>query len=128
MSLTPTEYFARNCWVGASFIRRVEAELRHEIGVDRIMWGSDFPHTEGSYPYTTEALRYSLWDATERELRMMLAQNAAHVYGFDLDALAPIAERVGPTPDAVAQPLTIDDVPSDATCNAFDADAVVRAW
>jgi predicted TIM-barrel fold metal-dependent hydrolase len=128
MSLTPSEYFQRNCWVGASFIRRVEAELRHEIGVDRIMWGSDFPHTEGSYPYTTEALRYSLWDAPESELRMMLAGNAAHVYGFDLDVLAPIADRIGPTPEAVAQPLTIDDVPADATCNAFDADAVVRAW
>jgi predicted TIM-barrel fold metal-dependent hydrolase len=128
MSLTPSEYFQRNCWVGASFIRRVEAELRHEIGVDRIMWGSDFPHTEGSYPYTTEALRYSLWDAPESEMRMMLADNAAHVYGFDLDALAPIAARIGPTPGAVAVPLTIDDVPTDATCNAFDPDAVVRAW
>ena len=63
LSLTPTEYFQRNCWVGASFIRPVEAALRHDIGVDRIMWGSDFPHDEGSYPYTTEALRYSLADA-----------------------------------------------------------------
>jgi len=92
------------------------------------MWGSDFPHTEGSYPYTTEALRYSLWDAPESELRSMLAANAADVYGFDLDALTPIGDRIGPTVGEVAVPLTIDDVPADATCNAFDADAVVRAW
>jgi len=128
LSLTPTEYFHRNCWVGASFIRPVEAALKHDIGIDRIMWGSDFPHTEGSYPYTTEALRYSLADATEAEMRMMLAENAALVYGFDLDVLTPIGDRIGPLVTEVAQPLPHAEVPSDATCNAFDPDAVVRAW
>ena len=56
MSLTPSEYFQRNFWVGASFLRPSESALRYEVGVDRIMWGADYPHSEGSYPYTTEAL------------------------------------------------------------------------
>ena len=47
MSLTPTEYFQRNFWVGASFLRPSESVLRYEIGVDRIMWGADYPHSEG---------------------------------------------------------------------------------
>jgi len=31
--------------------------LRYDVGIDRIMWGADYPHSEGSYPHTTEALR-----------------------------------------------------------------------
>jgi predicted TIM-barrel fold metal-dependent hydrolase len=42
MSLTPTEYFQRNFWVGASFLRPSESPLRYEIGVDRLMWGADY--------------------------------------------------------------------------------------
>ena len=36
MSMTPSEYFARNVWVGASFLRATESAVRHEVGVDRI--------------------------------------------------------------------------------------------
>ena len=52
MSMTPSEYFARNFSVGASFLRASESAVRHEVGVERIMWGSDYPHSEGSYPYS----------------------------------------------------------------------------
>jgi hypothetical protein len=47
------------------------------------------------------------------------------VYGFDLDALAPIAARIGPTVDEVARPL--DAVPADASSTAFEPDPI-RAW
>jgi predicted TIM-barrel fold metal-dependent hydrolase len=126
LSLTPSEYFARNCWVGASFLRPVESALRHDVGVDRIMWGSDYPHSEGSYPYSREALRAAFAGAPEPEIRAMLAGNAARVYGFDLDALDTVAARVGPTVAEVAQPLA--ELPADSTCNAFDPDAIVRTW
>jgi predicted TIM-barrel fold metal-dependent hydrolase len=126
LSLTPSEYFRRNCWVGASFLRPVEAELRHEVGVDRIMWGSDYPHLEGSYPHSREALRASFARAPETEVRAMLGTTAARVYGFDLDVLDPIAARVGPTVDEITEPL--DAFPEDSTCNAFDRDAIVRTW
>jgi hypothetical protein len=33
----------------------------------------------------------------------MLGLNAAEVYGFDLDALRPIAARIGPSPDSLGQ-------------------------
>ena len=128
MQYTPSEYFARNCYVGASFIRPIEATLRHDVGVDRIMWGSDFPHSEGSFPYTTEALRASLSSASEAEMRKMLSDTAAEVYDFDLVALQEIADRVGPTPSEVSVAFPPSQYPSDSTCNAFDPDAVVRAW
>ena len=90
------EYFQRNCWIGASFLRPIESALRHDVGVDRIMWGSDYPHSEGSYPYSREALRAAFADAPEAEVRTMCADAAAGVYGFDLDQLDPIADARRP--------------------------------
>ena len=128
MSLTPSEYFQRNFWVGASFLRPSESPLRYEIGVDRLMWGADYPHSEGTYPYTTEALRASLADVPPDEVDMMLATTAADVYGFDLPALRAIGNEVGPTVSAVAVPLDPADYPTDSTCNAFDSEQVIKAW
>ena len=128
MSLTPSEYFRRNFWVGASFLRPSESVLRYEVGVDRIMWGADYPHSEGSYPYTTEALRAAFAPCPPHETRMMVETTAAEVYGFDLDALRKVGDRVGPTVGAVLEPLDPADYPKDSTCNAFDAEQVVKAW
>ena len=128
LTMTPSDYFRRNVWVGASFLRPSEAPLRHDVGVDRIMWGADYPHSEGSYPYTTEALRAAFGDVAPDETRRMVETNAAAVYGFDLPALRRIGDRVGPTVAAVAQPIAPADYPTDSTCNAFDRDQVVKAW
>ena len=124
LSLRPSEYWARQCHVGSSFLRPGEVPARYEVGVDRIMWGSDYPHRESSYPFSHEALRRSFADVDASEVRAMVGQNAAAVYGFDLDALAPIAATVGPTVADVARPLADEDIPAEARrCPAF-ADAV----
>jgi predicted TIM-barrel fold metal-dependent hydrolase len=128
MSMTPAEYFQRNFWVGASFLRPSESVLRYEVGVDRIMWGADYPHSEGSYPYTTEALRAAFADCPPEEVRSMLSTTAAEVYPFDLPVLDEIGARVGPTVAEVQVPLLPADYPDDSTCNAFDHEQVVKAW
>ncbi len=119
LSLTPSEYFARNCYLGASLLPRHEVRYCAAIGVDRLMWGNDFPHPEGTTPHTTEGLRATLFDLSEADCRRMLAGTAADVYGFDLDALTPVAARVGPRVDVVHTPLT--EVPA-APSEAFSAD------
>jgi predicted TIM-barrel fold metal-dependent hydrolase len=128
MSLTPTEYFQRNFWVGASFLRPSESVLRYEIGIDRIMWGADYPHSEGSFPYTTEALRAAFAPCPPAETRAMVETTAAQVYGFDLAALREVGDRIGPTVAEVQAPLDPGDYPTDSTCNAFDAEQVIKAW
>ena len=120
MSMTPSEYFQRNFWVGASFLRPSESALRYEVGVDRIMWGADYPHSEGTYPYTTEALRAAFAECPPEETREMLETTAAQVYAFDLAALDEIGDRIGPTVAEVQVPLPPADYPTDSTCNAFD--------
>lgn len=101
LSMTPSGYFARNCWLGASFMPEHEGRFRHQIGVDRLMWGSDYPHLEGTWPNTMKALNETFALYPEQEIRDILGLNAANAYGFDVAALAPIAERIGPTLSAV---------------------------
>jgi len=121
----PREYWARQCYVGASFMRPVECEQRHRIGIDRIMWGADYPHYEGTSPHTLEALRHTFSSVDPVEVQAMLGTNAASVYGFDLDALAPLGARVGPSVEQVATPL--DAVPEGARSTAFEPDPI-KAW
>ena len=105
LSMTPTEYFRRNVWVGASFLRPSEAPLRHDVGVDRIMWGADYPHSEGSYPYTTEALRAAFGDVPLDETRRMVETNAARrVRLRPRRAARRSATAIGPTVAEVASP------------------------
>ena len=33
-----------------------EWETRHQLGIDKLMWGSDYPHMEGCWPHTLETL------------------------------------------------------------------------
>jgi predicted TIM-barrel fold metal-dependent hydrolase len=115
--MAPSEYFHRNVWVASSFPSPVEAESRRQLGPDRFLWGSDYPHHEATFPYSREALRRSFAGADHDELRRVLGGNAAAVYGFDLDALAPLAEQFGPTPEEIDVPLST--IPTDAWSPAF---------
>jgi hypothetical protein len=56
---------------------------------------------------------------------MMLGENAAKLYGFDLEALRPAAEEANITPDLVATPL--EEIPEDSTCLVFQRARAERA-
>jgi predicted TIM-barrel fold metal-dependent hydrolase len=112
----PSEYWSTNCWIGSSFMCREDALERHEVGVDRIMWGSDFPHDEGTYPHSREAIAHTFGGIPHGEVVAMVGGNAAALYGFDLHLLAEFAGN-GPLVDHVAQGL--DAIP-DSTSLAFE--------
>ncbi|MFK7894642.1 MAG: amidohydrolase family protein [Myxococcota bacterium] len=97
LTLSPTEYFERNCFLGSSFLPRHEAHFVKELGVEKFMWGSDYPHLEGTWPNTRKALTETFHDFEEADIRAILGLNAAKVYGFDVSALSKIAQEVGPT-------------------------------
>jgi hypothetical protein len=77
------------------------------MGRDRFMWGSDYPHDEGTPPYSKQHLRQVFHAAGEAEMRRILAENAAKLYDFDLDKLVPLAERYGPSVEEIAEPLDV---------------------
>jgi predicted TIM-barrel fold metal-dependent hydrolase len=97
LSMKPSDYFRRNVFLGASCMPRREVELRHEIGLGNIMWGSDYPHPEGTWPYTREQMLENFRGVPENEIRAMLGGNAVEVYGFDTEKLAPLVDRIGPS-------------------------------
>jgi hypothetical protein len=114
LELSATEYFRRNCWIGMSTVRADELALRHEIGVDRLMWGADYPHTEGSFPNTRLVLRLLFSDVPEDEVRTMTSTSAADVYGLDLDFLQTIADEIGPSVEEVATPVSAEELPHES--------------
>jgi predicted TIM-barrel fold metal-dependent hydrolase len=105
LPLKPSEYFKRNCWVGVSFPSPGEAASREDIGVDRFMWGSDYPHDESTYPHTREGLRRAFAGTPLDELQQILGGNAAKVYDFNMARLSSLAQKVGPTFEELSEPF-----------------------
>ncbi|HUA95331.1 MAG TPA: amidohydrolase family protein, partial [Acidimicrobiales bacterium] len=103
VSRLPSDYFGTNIFIGASTMSKEEIRRRYVIGTDVVMWGTDYPHPEGTWPHTAERLRRDFADVPVDDTAALLGLTAAGVYGFDLDALAPVAGRVGPTPASLGQ-------------------------
>jgi predicted TIM-barrel fold metal-dependent hydrolase len=114
LSRKPSEYWARQCHVGASFMRPAEVPLRSRVGTDKIMWGADYPHKEGSHPFSREAMRAAFAGVGSPDVAAILGENAAALYGFDLAALAEPASRVGPTASEIDAPLERGSLPAAA--------------
>jgi predicted TIM-barrel fold metal-dependent hydrolase len=93
----PSEYWPTNCLAGASFIHKAEVGMRHEIGIETVLFGRDFPHPEGTWPNTRDYLRDAFAGVPDDELRLMLGENAIRFLDLDHDRLAEIAKRIGPT-------------------------------
>jgi predicted TIM-barrel fold metal-dependent hydrolase len=92
----PSDYFHRQVWIGATLLSRPELELRHAIGVKKLMWGSDFPHLESHWPHARERLRDLMKGLPEEEVLAMIGGNAVDAYNLDVDSLRPVVESIGP--------------------------------
>jgi predicted TIM-barrel fold metal-dependent hydrolase len=101
----PSFYWQQNCFLGGSFLAHFELVDRHEIGVETITWGRDFPHLEGTWPYTEAALRTAFYDMPEDETRAVLGDSGIRIYNLDRQRLTEIAARIGPRPSRISQPL-----------------------
>ena len=106
MTMTPTECFARNFSIGASFLRPSEAPLCRVLGIDHVSGG---PITRTRRAVTRTRPKRSVSPSptiAEPEVRAMVESTAASFYGFDLDRLQPWrpgrppSGRRGPAPAA----------------------------
>ena len=82
MKLTPSEYWRRNCASGASFMRRSDLAARDVVGIDRMMFGTDYPHTEGTFPRSKEQVSIDFAGIPDAEVYQMVVGNAARLYGL----------------------------------------------
>ena len=96
LSMAPSQYFQRNCGIGASCVPRRDLDLREAIGTDLIMWGSDYPHPEGTWPHTAEYYRETFAGFPEDAGRKILGENAIQFYGLDRNHLQAVADDIGP--------------------------------
>lgn len=94
LSLPPSEYWKRQCAVQSMFLTPREVAARHATGVENMLWGSDYPHYEGSWPNSLEYLRELLEGVPPAEIRAILGANAARIYGFDMAELDAVAARL----------------------------------
>ena len=93
----PSEYMASNVFYGASFASPYEVAHAVENGnATQLLWGSDYPHLEGTFvnpegrdrPSVTRlALRHTFCGVSAEDTRRMVGQNAIDIYGLDADAL-----------------------------------------
>ena len=78
-AMLPSDYFRRNVFY--SFQEDpLGIRLRDVIGVDSLLWGSDYPHIESTFPRTREILEEILADCTEKEKAKIVSENSARVY------------------------------------------------
>jgi predicted TIM-barrel fold metal-dependent hydrolase len=108
----PSEYLHRNVFVGASFLSPSEAHDAVAEGyADRIMWGADYPHMEGTFQmgetsFTRLSLRFALAHCDEATIRAMAGETAASVYGLNLPELEKLAVEIGaPTVSDIREPV-----------------------
>jgi predicted TIM-barrel fold metal-dependent hydrolase len=128
----PSDYMAANVFFGASFASPFEVEQARLHGLtSQLLWGSDYPHIEGTFVYdgdhaspsvTRLALRNTFCGVAPEETRSMVGENAIELYGLDRGALQEVARAIGaPTLAELATP--IDAVPEGASVTAFRSGA-----
>lgn len=82
MAKMPSQYISEHCRF--SFINdRLAMKYRYDIGLDMLMWGTDFPHSVGSYPITREVLGELFEGVPEQEKHQVLVENVCTFYGLD---------------------------------------------
>jgi predicted TIM-barrel fold metal-dependent hydrolase len=82
LSLKPSEFVRRQCHV--TFQNDpVAVATRAFTGVEPLLWGSDYPHPEGTWPNSHPIMSDILDGVPDDEKRMILGGTAARIFGFD---------------------------------------------
>lgn len=81
LSMKPSEFWARQGY--STFqIERVTNEMVDMVGVDNIMWGSDYPHPDGIWPDSRQIISDTMGNLEEEKVKKIVCDNTAKLYGF----------------------------------------------
>jgi predicted TIM-barrel fold metal-dependent hydrolase len=81
LTMPPSEYWRRQCYATYQ-TDPVGLKLVDELGADRIMWGSDFPHPDGIWPDSREYIAREMGHLPAETRRKIVCENAARLYNF----------------------------------------------
>ena len=85
LTMKPSEYFRRQLF--ATFIDDPYGLAhRDEIGVDNLLWSSDFPHSATFWPHSREKIAEDFQGIGEEDKRKILSETVAKLYGFEVDS------------------------------------------
>jgi predicted TIM-barrel fold metal-dependent hydrolase len=87
LTMPPSEYWRRQCWATYQ-TDPVGLKLLDELGADKIMWGSDFPHPDGVWPDSREYVEREMGHLPADVRHKIVCENAARLYGFRLEGSA----------------------------------------
>ncbi len=88
--IRPADVLARNFWF-CTIDDPSTIDLRHRIGVERIMLETDYPHGDGTWPDTQSVIAAAWGHIPPRELRRMCSENAAELFRHPLpDVVLPL--------------------------------------
>ncbi|HZP27648.1 MAG TPA: amidohydrolase family protein, partial [Acidimicrobiia bacterium] len=81
LSRRPSEYVARNALF--TFQKDpVAVETRERVGVTQLMWASDYPHSDSTWPHSRKVIERDFEGVDEADLALLVGGNAARLYGF----------------------------------------------
>jgi predicted TIM-barrel fold metal-dependent hydrolase len=81
LRLRPSDYFRRQ--VAATFQEdRIGIRLRDAVGRESLLWASDYPHTDSTWPRSREVIARNFADVPSAELGPIVCENAARLYGL----------------------------------------------
>ena len=74
----PSEYFGQ---VYMTFISdKPGVEMRHHIGLDNIMWSSDYPHPDSTWPESQKVIEWQMEGVPDDDRRKIVCDNAVRLY------------------------------------------------
>jgi predicted TIM-barrel fold metal-dependent hydrolase len=83
LSLTPSEYFRRNCVISFDPGERTMGAMADLAGEDNLIWASDFPHSDAKYPGVVDELMERVEDLPSERQRKIVGANAARIYRLE---------------------------------------------
>jgi predicted TIM-barrel fold metal-dependent hydrolase len=94
MTLAPSEYFARQCAISFEVDEHTLPALAPFVGSERIIWGSDYPHHDATFPGAVTALRTTIAPCSTAVQARILGLNARRIYrlGSHLDGAAALID------------------------------------
>src|SRR5438093_378976 len=81
LTMPPSEYWKRQCWATYQ-TDPIGVKLIEELGEDKVMWGSDFPHPDGVWPDSREYIDRELGHLAPGGRRKIVCENAGKLYGL----------------------------------------------
>jgi predicted TIM-barrel fold metal-dependent hydrolase len=84
LQMKPSEYWKRQGWSTFGDDPVGIDTLKYFGGSERVLWGNDYPHNEGTWPHSEEVVNQTMAQLTTKERQDVLGLNAAKLYGFSV--------------------------------------------